>query len=206
MGNNTGIYKIVNIKNGKVYVGSAVDIKRRWLEHKILLIKGIHHSKYLQNSFNKEGIENFLFEVVEECPKDSLIEREQYWIDLFNSHNDGYNSNPKAGNSLGRKHSEETKQKMSNSRRGKKLSEEHKKKLGEKSKGNKNNLGKKQSKETIEKRVIKTIGRKNSEETKQKMSEAQKGKSKSEEHKRKISESLKNKKINQNILPLEDVV
>ena len=65
MEKKSGIYKILNIINNKIYIGSAVNIDRRWSEHKSLLTNNKHHSKYLQNSFNKYGTENFLFEVVE---------------------------------------------------------------------------------------------------------------------------------------------
>jgi len=134
----TGIYKITNIVNGKIYVGSAVNIHRRWLEHKSFLNRSKHHSKYLQNSFNKYGIDNLNFEIIEECSKELLIEREQYWINLLDSYNNGYNCSPTAGNTLGVKHSNETRLKRSilnlgnDFHKGKKHSEETKKFMSEK--------------------------------------------------------------------------
>ena len=57
----SGIYKIVNTVNGKKYVGSAVDIKRRWQAHKLRLRKNNHHSPKLQNAWNKHGESSFTF-------------------------------------------------------------------------------------------------------------------------------------------------
>ena len=103
---------------------------------------------------------------------------------------------------IGRKHTKETKQKISIAHKGKKLSEEHKRKIGESGKGRKlppfseehkrkisiANKGKILSKEHKEKLRKIWLGRKHTEETKIKMSLAQKGKPKSEEHKRKLAE------------------
>jgi group I intron endonuclease len=110
---SSGIYKIENIQNGKLYVGSAVNIKKRWKEHEKLLRNNKHHSPHLQNSWNEYKEENFLFEVIEEVfEKGILIEREQYWLDYYQSYDEerGYNICIKAGNTLGFKFSEESKQ------------------------------------------------------------------------------------------------
>lgn len=98
-----GVYLITNWKNGKVYVGSSVNIKERWTEHKRLLNKGIHHSAHLQNAWKKFGGESFLWEVLEVMSNFTLISREQYWIDAFDSANRkyGYNVCPIAGTTLG---------------------------------------------------------------------------------------------------------
>jgi len=118
----TGIYIIKNKLNNKIYIGSAVDIVDRWRRHKILLQKNKHHSPILQNSWNKYGKENFDFIIVEECNKDILISREQYYLDILLKANDdnftffksnGYNVNHRADSSLGREFTEETKVKMS---------------------------------------------------------------------------------------------
>ena len=123
MGKLTGIYKITNKLNNKIYVGSGIDIKNRWNLHKFKLKNNKHHSIKLQRSYNKHGIDHFIFEVLEYCSKDVLIEREQYWIDTLNSYNKGYNCNPIAGNTFGFKMSEDTKSIMSNikSKKGKLL-------------------------------------------------------------------------------------
>jgi len=178
----TGIYKIVNIKTKKIYVGSAVDIVSRWVTHKHGLINNFHHSKKLQNSYNKHGIENFIFEIIEECPREMLIEREQYWLDALKSVDDGYNVCPKAGSSLGRKHSDNTKKKIGLKSKGRIHSRERNKKISEANKGRlvgiKNPMyGKKVSEETKQKISLSISGNKNpfygkkhSEETKNKLS------------------------------------
>jgi group I intron endonuclease len=80
----SGIYKIFNIDNGKCYIGSSVDVGYRFKKHIICLNKNIHHSKYLQSSWNKYGSKSFRFEIIEEIlDKTKLINREQYWIDTL---------------------------------------------------------------------------------------------------------------------------
>lgn len=64
----SGIYKIVNLKNGKFYLGSSKNIKRRWSIHKSSLKHNKHHCTYLQRSWNKHGGQNFTFEVIKEMP------------------------------------------------------------------------------------------------------------------------------------------
>lgn len=95
----SGIYSITNIQNGKLYVGSSNNIERRWKEHKSMLNCNKHHSTHLQNAWNKYGETNFLFEIIEECNTNILLEREQYYIDLYASADDyfGYNESAVAG-------------------------------------------------------------------------------------------------------------
>lgn len=88
-----GIYKIINTKNNKIYIGSSVNIEKRKEKHFWMLKKGIHDNKFLQSSFNRDGIESFSFEIVESCKEDELVEKENYYI-LENKSNDmkfGYN-------------------------------------------------------------------------------------------------------------------
>lgn len=127
----TGIYKITNTITNKIYIGSAINIENRWNQHRTYLSKGNHRLPKLQNSVNKHGISNFIFEVIEECSKDLLIEREQYWINVLDSYNNGYNSRPIAHSNLGLKFSDEHKSKISKSHKGKIVSEESKKKMSE---------------------------------------------------------------------------
>lgn len=88
-----GIYQIRNIKNNKLYIGSSKDIEKRWKQHLAQLKKGNHHSSKLQNSYNHAKDKNiFEFSVIEEIiDNNKLKEREQYYIDLFNSYHVGYN-------------------------------------------------------------------------------------------------------------------
>src|ERR1035438_175691 len=132
---NCGVYKITNIVTGKVYIGSALDITKRWYKHKTALNTNKHHSIKLQRSFNKHGKDNFIYEIVEECDKTVLIILEQHYINFYNSYNNGYNSISTAGNCLGKIASAETRKKISEVRKGKKLSEETKKRISNSIKG-----------------------------------------------------------------------
>lgn len=117
---SSGIYIIKNNVNGKVYVGSAINLKQRWYRHISSLRLNKHHSSRLQNSVNKYGLENFEFISVQYCNREELISNEQFWIDYFDSYNNGLNGKPKAGNSLGFKHSNESKKKISELAKGNK--------------------------------------------------------------------------------------
>lgn len=121
-----GIYKIYNVECGKSYIGSAKNIKKRWLEHKNALKYGIHHSIKLQRAWDKYGEKAFSFEILEIVESDAdLISTEQKWIDVYRCASEiGYNICPKAGSSLGRKFSEETKLKMSKKATGRVATEE----------------------------------------------------------------------------------
>lgn len=77
----TGIYKITCTVNGKIYIGSSIDIARRFREHRSKLKNKTHNNKYLQRSWDKHGKENFSLSIIEECKENDLIKREQYWID-----------------------------------------------------------------------------------------------------------------------------
>lgn len=108
----SGIYAIVNIANGKLYIGSAVRLKQRKYMHTSLLKKNAHHSIHLQRSYNKWGESYFVFKVVEYCSEDDLIKREQYYIDSF-ERKQLYNIYLTAGSPLGTRLSEERKIKIS---------------------------------------------------------------------------------------------
>lgn len=87
-----GIYKITNKINKKCYIGQSNQIEKRWRDHKTYQWK--RHPEYpLYKAFIKYGIENFTFEVIEQCQLSQLDERERYWIKYYNSlvHNNGYN-------------------------------------------------------------------------------------------------------------------
>lgn len=88
-----GIYKITNQLNQKCYIGQSINIYVRWQQHIIESKSNRNFSKFY-NAIRKYGIENFSFEVIEECEKNQQIlnEREVYWISYYNSYNDGYNS------------------------------------------------------------------------------------------------------------------
>jgi len=184
----TGIYKIVNKINNKTYIGSSIDIDNRFYVHKNKLKKNIHPNNILQNSVNKYGIENFIFEVIEECDVELLTEREQYWIN-FNIN--GYNIRKIAESNRGISLSEETKKKISESNKGKVISEHVRKLLS------KAHKGRPKSKESVEKMKKSLTNRKLSEEHKKNISKnhANKNKSLPEKTKKKISENHKLKNI-----------
>lgn len=88
-----GIYKITNTNSGKVYIGSSINIEQRHKDHLYLLKSNKHHSKDLQQSYNRtKNKAVFQFEVIEEV-KDryDLTVREQYYINLYDSYYNGYN-------------------------------------------------------------------------------------------------------------------
>lgn len=69
----SGIYKITNTENNKVYIGESLDIYRRWDEHKYDLLHNKHCNYLLQNDFNKYGIDMFNFEIIQEYKTDGVI-------------------------------------------------------------------------------------------------------------------------------------
>lgn len=116
----SGIYIIYTKYNNKFYLGSTTQcfIKRR-NSHLCELRQNKHHSKKLQNVYNKYGEGVFSFKVLEFCSKEECLEREQYYINLYNPDKIGYNINNNAQNCTGRKMSQETKLKISKKLRGK---------------------------------------------------------------------------------------
>lgn len=82
-----GIYKIENLVNHKVYIGKSTHIKQRFQEHFSELNKNKHKNKYLQSSWNKYGVNNFSFEIIEECSKELLNEKEKIWIEHYGGAN-----------------------------------------------------------------------------------------------------------------------
>jgi group I intron endonuclease len=111
----SGIYAIRCARNGKLYVGSAVNLVVRWKAHQNALAAQRHHSIRLQRAWNKYGRDTFTFEVVELVEPERLIEREQFHIDAYRSASPsiGFNICPKAGSTRGAILSDEAKRKMS---------------------------------------------------------------------------------------------
>lgn len=88
----SGIYKITRLKTGEIYIGKSTNVKDRWIQHckTVFHVGTIAHS-ILHTTMEKDGIENFTFELLEEVPKDKLTEREKFWIDFYKSKEYGLN-------------------------------------------------------------------------------------------------------------------
>lgn len=90
-GVHTGIYKITNIENQMCYVGQAANIADRWKQH---CKRGVGAEDWTQNKLYPAmyslGVENFTFEIVEECDRSKLNEREDYWQNYFHAKDFGY--------------------------------------------------------------------------------------------------------------------
>lgn len=164
----SGIYGIFNIVNGKVLVGSSSKVRTRLKQHKLLAKRNKHLNPHFQSAWNKYGKMSFEFRILELCPENMLIQREDAWMEYYNStHNCfGYNMQnasrtfiseeirknmSKAGK--GKIITPEWRKHMSEGQRGKvHLSEKAKKKLSEMRKGKLNPFyGRKHTKETITK-------------------------------------------------------
>jgi len=87
----TGIYKITEIESQRCYVGQAVDVAQRWKQH---IRRGVGADPPTRNklypAMMELGVENFTFELIEECPQEKLNEREDYWQDYFQAKEFGY--------------------------------------------------------------------------------------------------------------------
>lgn len=178
--NASGIYKIKSlIKPEKVYIGSAINIKKREGVHLSCLRKNKHVNRKLQAHFNKYGESDLQFSVLLRCEKDELLKTEQYFIDFYKP---WFNICPNAGNSLGTVHSKKTKMLLRESKLG-----------------NKYWLGKKHTEETKIKLSKYHQGLKMSDETKSKISingsRYWKGKSIPFDVREKISKSKIGKKL-----------
>lgn len=123
----SGIYKIRNIITNDFYIGSTKNLFKRWKEHQYDLNNNRHCNRHLQFAWNKYSNENFLFEILEECTMDDLLDKEQNYIDSLKPR---YNISLVALAPMrGRKHTAESKLKVSLANKGKVLSLETRKKL-----------------------------------------------------------------------------
>ena len=87
-----GIYKITNLVNGKCYVGKSTKVASRMIDHikGAIGISSISDQK-IHQEMKKEGIWNFYFEVLCECPREQLSEKEKFFIEFYKSQTYGYN-------------------------------------------------------------------------------------------------------------------
>lgn len=180
----SGIYAIRNVVNGKVYVGSAVNLRIRWKNHRNGLIKQTHHNRHLQGAFNKYGESNLQFIVLEFVSDvNSLVNREQVHIDSHQAANKkyGYNLAPTAGNCLGVKMPPEAIAKTAAAHRGMKRSAETRALISAAGKG------KKIPQHVIDAVVRAHKGKKMSPEAIAKSANSRRGKKLSPEHRAKIT-------------------
>lgn len=128
---SSGVYQIYNPYNQKRYIGSSINIEKRFKQHKSSLRGNRHHNQHLQNAWNK--YKNILkFEPLEYCEPEYLLELEQYYIDYYNSADRrfGYNIDKMVDHTKPGFHlSEETKEKIRQKNIGRKFSEETKEKI-----------------------------------------------------------------------------
>ena len=88
-----GIYKITNIITDECYIGQSVDIYKRWCDHcKCGLGIDTPPGNKLYKSIQQYGLDNFTFEVLDECSSSELNEKEKYFIELYQADTFGYNS------------------------------------------------------------------------------------------------------------------
>lgn len=110
-----GVYKISNVLDNRVYIGSSINVIGRLAEHKRDLKNNCHHNIHLQRFVNKYGLDKLNFNLFEEC--DNYLEREQYYLDtldnLFNT------SISATAPMLGKKHTKESLKKISEASKGK---------------------------------------------------------------------------------------
>lgn len=175
----SGVYAIYSVINGRTYVGSSVNFQSRWKVHRSELNTGKHSNVHLSRAWNLYGEDAFEFTILEACPIDQLLIREQHYLDLyFNSDPKPYNIDRVAGSRLGSTHSPETCAKMSVSRMG-----------------NKNLLGHTHTHETRVKMSSSRTGRKASQEHKDNISAGLMGREFSPEHRDRIGEANKRREV-----------
>lgn len=90
---SSGIYKIENKINHKIYVGRSIDIEQRW-QHHIWESNNSNLPQYnytIHRALRKYGFNNFTFSIIEECSENLLNEKEKYWIQYYDSYQNGYN-------------------------------------------------------------------------------------------------------------------
>jgi group I intron endonuclease len=141
----SGIYRVRNIVNNKFYIGSAVYLAQRKDRHFSDLKLGRHDNDHLQRSYNKYGIENFIFEVLEYVDDlDMLLSIEQYYIDCYRTEDfkSVYNIREDASSNRGYKESDDLRKKKSERTKGEKnpnygkiMTDEYKKHMSEVTKG-----------------------------------------------------------------------
>lgn len=206
LSHHSGIYRITvarGEKPPKYYIGQAKSLRQRKIAHLSLLRRGIHQNSPLQSAFNKYGEARVSFEILLVCDPSLMTLYEQVVLDSFAGEALLNIHRRCVASPLGRKHSEETKQKMSLMRTGIKMSDDARAKISaaqarryasvterlavsERMRGNAHSKGHVHSDETRRKIAVKAIGRSPAEDVRAAISLALKGKSLSEETRAKM--------------------
>lgn len=178
-----GVYLIVNTANGKKYVGSSLNLRKRFARHRNELSHGEHHSQKLQRAWNKYGASCFQFSVLEYiADRDSVRDREQYYLDLLC---------PEYNMAL---HAEPIKNAQANAKR-KPMSAERKQEISDFFRG------RKMPREAVEKSAAKRRGRVVSDETRLKISESvKKHYSEHPETIARISDALRGRQVSADVV------
>lgn len=100
----TGIYKITNLINGNSYIGLSTHIEDRWKYHQTKYNWEREKDKTLYQAFIKYGVENFSFEILEECLPEELSEKEKFYINKYNTYKNGYNMTAGGEDNQGESH------------------------------------------------------------------------------------------------------
>lgn len=109
MDKEIGIYKIQNLINHNIYIGQSKRITKRWQQHKKTAFNQTDHcyDLPLYRAIRKYGIDNFSFEIIENCSCEELNDKQVYWIKYYDSFFNGYNNTLGGDSGVGRKHSKE---------------------------------------------------------------------------------------------------
>jgi group I intron endonuclease len=177
-----GIYRLVNTVTGKSYVGSSVNLRSREKQHRRTLEAGNHHSSKVRRSCAKHGPDAFTFEVLERCLRESLLEREAFWMAHFDAVANGYNVRPDPSTNFGVAPSDEARAKMSAARKGRALSPRTRQKISDAATG-------RDMSRQVANSAAKRRGVPLPESTKLKISAALTGKPKTADHARKVAQS-----------------
>lgn len=99
-----GIYKITNKINNHSYIGLSTKVEERWKYHQSPYNQQRESYKNLYKAFKKYGIENFTFEILEECSIQELGEKEKYYIAKYDTYKNGYNMTTGGEDNVGSAH------------------------------------------------------------------------------------------------------
>ena len=139
--NTSGIYKIVNIKNNKVYIGSSINLKKRLADHLSALRHNRHKNSHLQSAWNLYGEASFVIKIkITDVDPKRLKDIENWFFDVYDVMNPelGYNQCPATTSCAGYRHSLEARANMSKASKGKPKSAEHRANIAKSMLGNKN--------------------------------------------------------------------